>query len=304
LIKEIAILLWEGLPMISCEPEKLFTMIPGFENASTNVARAIHNTVTKREAAREIADLLHGVWLKHPLHPGLTDFVIGAWVFGSVLDGAGLMSRSKGLDKAADLLISVGNAAALPTAMSGLADFSTAPKRSMKTGASHALLNVGGLALNLVSSFQRRSGKRNAARTLSAAASGLLLVSAWLGGKLVYDQKVGVSKIPQTGKNEPNWKTAISESDLPESVPKRVDIGEAPVLLCRSGAQINAIGAVCGHEGGPLEEGELQGHHITCPWHQSVFDLRDGRVIHGPSTYPEPAYECRTQNGYVEIRPK
>jgi hypothetical protein len=52
----------------------------------------------------------------------------------------------------------------------------------------HALLNVGGLALNALSPFYRRSRNRNAARRCSATASGLLLLSAWLGGKLVYDE--------------------------------------------------------------------------------------------------------------------
>jgi nitrite reductase/ring-hydroxylating ferredoxin subunit len=41
---------------------------------------------------------------------------------------------------------------------------------------------------------------------------------------------------------------------------------------------------------------------VECPWHQSVYDLQDGSVVHGPSTYAVPAYETRTVDGKVEVR--
>jgi hypothetical protein len=62
--------------MKSCEPEKIFSLIPGFENASKEVAHTIHDMVLKREDVRQVADALHGTWLGHPLHPALTDFLI------------------------------------------------------------------------------------------------------------------------------------------------------------------------------------------------------------------------------------
>ena len=37
-----------------------------------------------------MADLLHGKWLGHPLHPVLTDLTLGAWVSGAALDLIGL----------------------------------------------------------------------------------------------------------------------------------------------------------------------------------------------------------------------
>ncbi|MDQ3525855.1 MAG: nitrite reductase (NAD(P)H) small subunit, partial [Chloroflexota bacterium] len=41
---------------------------------------------------------------------------------------------------------------------------------------------------------------------------------------------------------------------------------------------------------------------VTCPWHGSEFDLRDGTVIHGPATTPLHAYETRVEGGSVQIR--
>ncbi len=287
--------------MDSCKPEQIFEFIPGFEEGSKTVARAIHDKVLEREESRQAADILHGIWLEHPLHPALTDFVIGAWFFGSVLDGITLVRRSRGIQQAADILISVGNAVALPTALAGLADFSAIPPKSAKTAATHALMNAGGLAMNIASSLHRRAGKRGRGILLSAVASGGLLVSAWLGGKLSYEQKVGVNKIPETGaKGE--WKPVLKERELEDQKPARVNIDEAPVLLYRSGSTVHALGAVCAHEGGPLEKGKFHDSHVTCPWHQSVYDLRDGHVVHGPSTYSEPVYETRTTDGMLEIK--
>lgn len=287
--------------MITCNPENIFTSIPEFQNASVKAARAIHDVVLQREDARRIADVLHGTWLEHPLHPALTDLVVGSWVLGSVLDGVGLVRPSRRTNRAADLLISIGNVAALPTAMAGIADFSTTPKNSIPVAASHALLNVGGLLMNLVSACHRHTGRRGSARCLTATASSLLLVSAWLGGKLVYNRKVGVNKIPEV-KGGKEWTAAGSENELQENTPKRVEIDGSPVMICRCVDGIHAIGAVCGHEAGPLDKGKVEGTQVTCPWHQSVYDMRNGRVVHGPTTYSEPVYDTRVQEGNVEVR--
>lgn len=296
--------------MDSCNPEQLFTLIPGFEEGSKNVAQYIHDQVLKSEEARSVTDIMHGVWLEHPLHPALTDFVIGAWFFGSVLDTISLTQRSRrfsifrrptGIERAADALINIGNAIAVPTAMAGLADYSTIPRKAAVTAATHGLMNAGGLMMNVASAAFRCRGERGKGILISALASSALMLSAWLGGRLVYEQKVGVSRIPEsdTGKE---WKTAIKDSDLQENVPVRVSVEDTPVLLHRSGNEVHAIGAVCAHEGAPLEKGEFHECKVTCPWHQSVYDLHDGHVIHGPSTHSEPAYDTRTIGGNVEIK--
>jgi nitrite reductase/ring-hydroxylating ferredoxin subunit len=73
-------------------------------------------------------------------------------------------------------------------------------------------------------------------------------------------------------------------------------------MLLRQGGQISAIAATCTHLGGPLNEGKIEGDTVTCPWHGSVFCVRDGSVIHGPATMPEPAYDVRVQQGKIAVR--
>jgi nitrite reductase/ring-hydroxylating ferredoxin subunit len=37
------------------------------------------------------------------------------------------------------------------------------------------------------------------------------------------------------------------------------------------------------HRGGPLAEGEISGHEVTCPWHGARFDVRTGEVVGPPA---------------------
>lgn len=70
--------------------------------------------------------------------------------------------------------------------------------------------------------------------------------------------------------------------------------------LAENGAKIaHAIhNAVLGSDG----IRKIENHCVECPWHNSIFDLRDGSVVHGPATYPEPAYDARMRDGQIEVR--
>ena len=98
----------------------------------------------------------------------------------------------------------------------------------------------------------------------------------------------------------------ICGAHLAEGKPTRVEAGGAPVLLFRSSAGIQAVGARCSHAGGPLEEGEVDAVACTveCPWHHSVFRFENGEIEQGPATAPQPAFEARVSDGKVEVRPR
>ena len=82
-----------------------------------------------------------------------------------------------------------------------------------------------------------------------------------------------------------------------------VDVGDDQVLLARRGAEVTAISNVCGHAGGPLNEGTFDDEGcVTCPWHGSVFRLGDGHVVHGPATGHQPCYEVRAEGGRLSVR--
>jgi nitrite reductase/ring-hydroxylating ferredoxin subunit len=75
------------------------------------------------------------------------------------------------------------------------------------------------------------------------------------------------------------------------------------VLLVKEGATIRAISDRCSHRGCSLHEGEFLGETtVVCPCHGSTFSLKDGALLHGPATAPQPAYLTRVRDGKVEVR--
>lgn len=272
------------------------------EQAALGVSRTIHAAIMQGgEGTRRLADLLHGTWIGHPLHPILTDVVVGAWTIGMFFDFVSLFNHARQAEMIADALTKVGNVAALPTLLSGLADFSTIPEPVANIALTHAMMNNIGFALQVASASARNQGERERAITLSGLAFAFLLTGAYLGGHLSYAKKVGVKYYEDV--MEPQaWTPALEITKIREREPRRVEVAGQPVLLYRQGNQIQAIGAVCPHSGGPLEQGKFANGCVQCPWHDTVFALADGHVVHGPSTYPVTNYAVRVRNGMVEVR--
>lgn len=287
--------------MISEQVDQALESAPLTEVAS-DLAHAVHTAVLEGgKGTRQVADLLHGAWLGHPLHPVLTDVVVGAWTIGALFDYVSLCNRSRQAEMIADALTVVGNYAAVPTILSGLVDFSTISKTAAGAALTHAVINNAGFALQIASSRARQNGNRPRAVTLSSIALVMLTAGAYLGGHLSYAKKVGVKHTNDVTEPE-SWTHALEDAKLRAHEPHRIDVAGHPVLLYRDGDSIQAIGAVCPHDGGPLEQGKFHNGCVQCPWHDSVFALEDGRVVHGPSTYALAHYDVRVHNGIVEVR--
>ena len=291
-----------ALPSSMAEIEQAIQRIPGLEQAGKQLAGSIHSAVLQGGSlTRALADALHGTWFGHPLHPALTDIPIGAWALAAGFDAYAALGGGHHAERTADSLIAIGVAAAVPTALAGMADYSAMDDRVMAVGAAHALLNSTGLGLYLLSIWSRASGRRGLGVLLSTTALGLVGASAGLGGDMIYRRKIGVNHAPSVSGPE-EWTAVLPLSEIAEYEARRVELDDKPILVYRDVERVYAIGAVCSHAGGPLEQGTFDGHCVECPWHQSVFDLRDGRVVHGPATIGQPSYQARVRNGQVELR--
>ena len=282
--------------------ERALKDIPGFADAAAGAARSIHDAVVGGgRPARLAADLLHGTWLGHPLHALLVEIPVGTWSASALFDLIAMATGSREAAWAADALIATGAAAAVPAAMAGAMDYSAAKQEATPAIALHAILNSAALGLFLASLAARRAGSRGLGVGLSYSALAIAGGSAWIGGDLVYRHGVGVNHSPAPGHAE-GWIAVLDEGELAVGESRRVVISGDPVMVHRAPDAVYAIGAVCSHAGGPLEEGTVSEDCVECPWHQSVFDLRDGSVVHGPATMPQPGYEARVSGGLVEGR--
>lgn len=275
----------------------------GLDAVGNQVSLAIHNAILAGgNPARNVADLLHGTWLGHPLHPVLTDIVVGSFSLATLFDGIAAVQGSEEAERTADTLLAIGAISAVPTALAGMTDYSAIQEPATGTGLAHALLNTAALVLYALSLRARHTGQRGVGVALSTVAFGILMASSWLGGHMLNSQRVGVNHNDEYASGPEAWTPVLPEAELQEQQPKRIEVEEQPVLLYRRNGTVYAIGAVCAHAGGPLEEGTFDGLCVECPWHQSVFDLRDGSIVHGPSTYPQPNYAARILNGQIEVR--
>jgi uncharacterized membrane protein len=135
--------------------------------------------------------ILRGSWLGHPFHPAATDVPIGAWLSASVLDLLG-GERSH---RAADGLVAFGVATALPTAASGLSDWSEIERAGpRRVGVVHALANSTALGLYGASLVARIRGDRPRGVLLGLAGLSAVSAGGFLGGHLAYGEAVGVSQ--------------------------------------------------------------------------------------------------------------
>ena len=245
-----------------------------------------------------LKDLLSGTWLGHPVHPILTDVPIGAWTAAMAFDVAG-GARSR---QASDALIGVGIVAAVPTAVTGLSELAdTSDRKERSLAAAHALGNVAALFLYSLSYVARKRGRRGAGVLWSSTGWATVLGSGFLGGHLAFRKGVGVDRTRFDHRVD-DWTATIAETDLPVGKPTKVSAGGVDVLLYREDGQIHAVSARCSHRGGPLHKGRVEELNVTCPWHLSTFDLRDGSIVRGPATAPQPAYEVRVEGGTIKVR--
>jgi nitrite reductase/ring-hydroxylating ferredoxin subunit/uncharacterized membrane protein len=265
--------------------------------ALDRIAKPVAGLVGRVVQPRTVRNLLSGTYLGHPAHPMLTDLPIGAWSMSALLDVFG----GPETEQAADLLIGTGILGAIPTAATGLNDWSDTIGAERRVGAVHASANVAALSLYVASWLARRSGERSTGKALGLAGFGILVVGAYLGGHLSFANAVNVNHTFHEHRPQ-EWTTVLAEAELGEGERRRVTVGDASVLLVRDDGQIYALSNTCSHAGGPLNDGELIDGCVICPWHGSAFRLTDGHIMRGPASIPQPAYQARVRDGKIEVR--
>ena len=252
------------------------------------------------DSGRQIKNAMHGVWLGHPLHPALVAVPIGAWTTAVALDVAAETQRDRGLSRAADFAIAVGLVGAVGSAVTGLTDWSETSGQARRTGLVHGLMNVAATSLFAVSYLLRKTGSRAAGQVCSATGLAFASAAGYLGGALVFDQRIGVTHA--TAEQPEEYEAIAASSDLADGTMMRARATDADVLLVRQHDRLCALAHSCSHLGGPLSEGTLKDGSVVCPWHGSEFGLDDGHVINGPATQDQPVLCARERNARIEVK--
>ncbi len=132
--------------------------------------------------------------------------------------------------------------------------------------------------------FQRLQGNSDAAFWPMLIGYAIISLGSYIGGHVVFKYGYMVNHNAfSRGKRAKEYTAVAALADVPEGVATQVSLGATKVVLVRRGDVVHALKDTCSHAGGPLSQGELGDGTITCPWHGSVFRLRDGSVVHGPA---------------------
>jgi len=82
-----------------------------------------------------------------------------------------------------------------------------------------------------------------------------------------------------------------------------VQVGGQAVAVYNVEGEYYATSAACTHAGGPLNEGELKGSTIICPWHGSCFDVTSGAARCGPAESPVRPYRVAVEGDVGRVHP-
>jgi len=90
-------------------------------------------------------------------------------------------------------------------------------------------------------------------------------------------------------------------SDVDDGELVAVEVDGEPVCLANVDGSIYAFTDNCTHISGPLNEGELDGEVLTCPWHGAQFNVCTGKVLRGPARQDIQTYAVRVEGNSILV---
>lgn len=150
-----------------------------------------------------IIDFLQGKWLKHPLHPALVHVTVALWPAALLFDLISYFYVSSNLlVRLSFYSISLGMVGALLAIPPGLADWADikSEKPAWRIGLYHMGLNFLAtvlFAINLgvrLGAFREAQSISTLELILSAIATAILMVSTYLGGRMIYQHGINVAR--------------------------------------------------------------------------------------------------------------
>jgi len=108
------------------------------------------------------------------------------------------------------------------------------------------------------------------------------------------------------------WIDIGAEHDFPVGSRKTVIAENTPVLVLHleepppgkqvEGDPIYAVQNICPHAGLPLDQGELCGAALTCPFHGYTYNVCTGANVDMPEYEPPvPVYPIKIEGGRVSV---
>ncbi|HEX2101565.1 MAG TPA: DUF2231 domain-containing protein [Candidatus Synoicihabitans sp.] len=270
-------------------------------------------------------DLLEGKPVRSPIHPALVHLPIGLLPLSLLLDLASwIWPRPELLlPRVAFYALAAGIVTALLAAIFGFVDYASIRRdhEAKRPATTHMLLNliaVGAFAISAWLRLETLDWARTPAlpALISLVGVGLISVSGYIGGHLVYNDGVPVGRhrhherLPKetiiVKGPVGSWQAVAERDQLEDGDTLRVDAAGTVMTIARSDRSFFAVQEFCTHRYGPLSEGAIASCQVECPWHRSRFDLRTGEVTDGPAKVGLRTFKIEERDGklWIEIPPK
>jgi len=89
-------------------------------------------------------------------------------------------------------------------------------------------------------------------------------------------------------------------NDVKAGCGRGVDINGKNVAVFNLDGNYYAINDICGHRGGPLSEGEVDGTTVICPWHGWRYNVTNGDNELIPAL-PTEKYELKIEDDDILV---
>ena len=99
----------------------------------------------------------------------------------------------------------------------------------------------------------------------------------------------------------PDFVKVANANEVEPGHARLVDVKGKQIALFNVGGEFFALDNTCTHRGGPLAQGQISGHNVTCPWHGGTFDVRTGEVVGPPPQQAVARYGVRVTGTDVEV---
>jgi 3-phenylpropionate/trans-cinnamate dioxygenase ferredoxin subunit len=92
-----------------------------------------------------------------------------------------------------------------------------------------------------------------------------------------------------------------STADIPPGQVSVYAVNGRSIAVCNVDGTFYAIDDICTHDGGSLDQGQLEDDQIECPRHGARFDVKTGRALTLPAVMPVKSYPVQVDGDEIKV---
>ncbi len=98
-----------------------------------------------------------------------------------------------------------------------------------------------------------------------------------------------------------NYVKVAKTAEIPPGKVNVYEVDGKQIAVCNVDGSFYAIDDVCTHDGGSLDQGQLDDDEIECPRHGARFDVKTGRALTLPAVMPVQSYPVQVEGDEIKV---